>query len=74
MTQQQNDEFSNVNNMNRRQLLKHVSIASSSIASIASIQVSKAFADVSDGNSLPQGAQQFASIIRLKSDLIVSLS
>lgn len=31
----------------------------------------KANADVSDGNSLPQGAAQFARVVRLQSDLKV---
>jgi hypothetical protein len=30
-----------------------------------------AFADVSDGNALPQGAAQFGRILRAKSDLVV---
>lgn len=34
---------------------------------------SPAQADVSDGNSLPQGAQQFARVIKLKADLKVRL-
>jgi hypothetical protein len=32
---------------------------------------SPAFADVSDGNALPQGAAQFSRILRAKSDLAV---
>jgi hypothetical protein len=31
-----------------------------------------AYADVSDGNALPQGAAQFGRVIRAKSDMIVS--
>jgi hypothetical protein len=32
------------------------------------------FADVSDGNALPQGAQQFSKMIRVKADLKVNSS
>ena len=32
-----------------------------------------AFADVSDGNSLPDGAAQFSRILRLKSEIVVSI-
>ncbi len=31
-----------------------------------------AFADVSDGNALPEGAAQFSRVVRAKSDMIVS--
>ena len=37
----------------------------------ASQVVTKANADVSDGNALPEGAQQFARTIKLKTDLKV---
>jgi hypothetical protein len=45
----------------------------SSVACItgASLFMTKANADVSDGNALPEGAQQFARTIKLKTDLKV---
>jgi hypothetical protein len=43
----------------------------SSVAFIASQVATKANADVSDGNELPEGAQQFARTIKLKTDLKV---
>ena len=43
----------------------------SSVALIASQVATKANADVSDGNALPEGAQQFARTIKLKTDLKV---
>lgn len=43
----------------------------SSVAFIASQVATKANADVSDGNALPEGAQQFARTIKLKTDLKV---
>ena len=43
-------------------------LASSSVGS----SPQSAYADVSDGNSLPEGAAQFSRLIRLKDDLIVS--
>jgi hypothetical protein len=33
-----------------------------------------AFADVSDGNALPEGAAQYSRILRLKSDLVVRIN
>lgn len=38
-------------------------------SSLVALQPQKAFADVSDGNSLPQGALQFSRILKAKSDL-----
>ena len=45
----------------------------SSVAMIIGVSqvATKANADVSDGNSLPEGAQQFARTIKLKTDLKV---
>lgn len=43
----------------------------SSVAFIASQVATKVNADVSDGNALPEGAQQFARTIKLKTDLKV---
>jgi hypothetical protein len=41
------------------------------IAGALAFAPSVARADVSDGNQLPQGAQQFARVLRLKTDLQV---
>ena len=38
-------------------------------AGVVGLVPSKALADVSDGNALPQGAAQFSRVLRLKSDL-----
>jgi hypothetical protein len=48
-----------------------LSSSSMVVAALASSQ--PAYADVSDGNALPQGAAQFGRVIRAKSDLQVRL-
>jgi len=58
-----------------RRHLFTVLASSSSAAAAAAILLaapSTARADVSDGNVLPQGAQQFANVVKLKSNLKVS--
>jgi hypothetical protein len=44
---------------------------SGTFMTIATLAREPAIADVSDGNALPQGAQQFARTIKLKTDLKV---
>ena len=45
-----------------------------SFGSIATLAISTpAYADVADGNALPDGALQFKRLLRLKTDLAVSL-
>lgn len=49
------------------------SVAAAAVIASTSLLPLPAFADVSDGTSLPQGAQQFSRVVRLKTDIIVSL-
>ena len=56
--------------MDRRSML--VNLGGLSSLSCAFGIALPAFADVSDGNALPEGAAQFARVIRAKEDLIVS--
>ena len=58
--------------ISRRQWINKVAIVSLVTAGVLNNGIQPAYADVSDGTSLPQGAQQFARVIRLKSDLNVS--
>ena len=58
--------------ISRRQWINKVAIVSLVTAGVLNNGIQPAYADVSDGTSLPQGAQQFARVIRLKSDLVVS--
>jgi hypothetical protein len=53
----------------RKFMDKSLSILSTSMAIVAG--ASPAFADVSEGNALPQGAAQFSRVIRAKADLQV---
>ena len=55
-------------NCNRRNLLKSIPKTAFAIAASTLITPS-AYADVSQGNALPQGAAQFNRLIRVKSDL-----
>ena len=60
-------------NHNRRQFINNsvVFLSSASIGLLS--ESSPAFADVSDGNSLPEGAAQFGRVVRAKTDLEVRL-
>lgn len=57
--------------MDRRESLAGIATSVLGVSSMILVpRVAKA--DVSDGNSLPQGAAQFARVVRLQSDLKVS--
>jgi len=57
---------------NRRVFIANQGVILSGISTAFLGHESKpAYADVSDGNSLPEGAAQYGRILRLKSDLIV---
>ena len=58
----------NVHALTRRKAM----IASLVVLSTSASPSQRAYADVSDGNSLPKGAQQFARTIKLKTDIKVS--
>ena len=57
-------------NLNRRQMVKQI-ISVLSVPVILSRASRPVFADVSDGDALPQGAAQFQRVLRAKSDLLV---
>ena len=65
-------ELSAINN--RRDFLVATTVAGAGVAATILSTPQAAFADVSDGNTLPQGAQQFSRVIRVKSDLKVCMS
>ena len=56
----------------RRELLLMGMLLAPTLLTVGS--AAPAFADVSDGNALPQGAAQFSRVVRAKADLLVSLS
>ena len=55
--------------ISRRHLFEVVSLL---MPAVLVVSASPARADVWDGNALPQGAQQFSRVIKLKTDLKVS--
>jgi len=54
---------------NRRQILETTMLTASAIA----FSTLPAYADVSDGNELPNGIAQFARLVKVKSSIAVSL-
>jgi len=63
------NEIDPSSSLSRRRIVLRIAPAALLLASVSSLQ--PASADVSDGNALPQGAQQFANVVKLKTNLKV---
>ena len=57
----------------RRQFVENVASITLGFLSVGSVMPSPAIAEVSQGDSLPDGAAQFKRLINLKSDIPVSV-